>query len=99
MNQALLLADAYSVLVAVPLILLVAPAYLGIGQKPAAGAAVVPWIDTTPSGLHQGLATPVAWVGFDTVTERTARDLRGFHWSGWRNHDRHHRSHQPFPLS
>jgi hypothetical protein len=49
------------VLVALPMILLLTgcAGLSGGGQKPAAGAAVVPWIDTKPSGLHQGLATPV----------------------------------------
>jgi hypothetical protein len=43
---------------ALPLIILLTGC-VGVGQKPAAGAPVVPWIDTKPSGLHQGLATPV----------------------------------------
>jgi NPCBM-associated, NEW3 domain of alpha-galactosidase len=46
-------------LVALPLILLLSGCG---GQKPAAGAPLVPWIDTKPSGLHQGLATPVGSV-------------------------------------
>jgi hypothetical protein len=52
------------VLVALPMILLLngCAGLSGGGQKPAAGAPVVPWIDAKPSGLHQGLATPVGLV-------------------------------------
>jgi hypothetical protein len=50
------------VLVAFPLALLLSACadQPGAGAKSTVGPAVVRWIDTQPSGPHQGLATPVA---------------------------------------
>jgi hypothetical protein len=49
-------------LVVVPLVLLLTgcAAIPRAGVKSTVGSAVIPWIDTKPSGLHQGLATPAA---------------------------------------